>query len=72
MSAKVSPEWSLNPGFGTQEKCPFPPNRRFPSVEVQRLCEHFSETKFCDTWMAVSLKQRCLKGEGPLYIQTDL
>ena len=24
VSAKVSPEWRLNPGFGTQKQCPFP------------------------------------------------
>ena len=24
LSAKVSPEWRLNPGSGTQKKCPFP------------------------------------------------
>jgi len=24
LSAWVSPEWRLNPGFGTQKKCPFP------------------------------------------------
>ena len=32
--AKVSPEWGLNPGFGTQTKCPFPLNRGVPSLEV--------------------------------------
>ena len=33
-SAKVSPEWRLNPSFGTQNKCPFPLNRGVPSMEV--------------------------------------
>ena len=27
LSTNVSPEWRLNPGFGTQKKCPFPLNR---------------------------------------------
>ena len=31
---KVSPEWRLNWGFGTQKKCPFPLNRGVPSLEV--------------------------------------
>ena len=36
LSAKVSPEWRLNPGFGTQKKSPFPNalNRGVPSIEV--------------------------------------
>ena len=36
LSAKVSPEWRLNPGFGTQKKSPFPNplNRGVPSTEV--------------------------------------
>ena len=33
-STKVSPEWSMNPGFGTQTMCPFPPNRGVLSIEV--------------------------------------
>ena len=33
-SAKVSPEWRLNPGFRTQKKCPFPLNRGVLSMEV--------------------------------------
>ena len=33
--AKVSPEWRLNPGFGTKKKCPFPLNRGVPSIEDQ-------------------------------------
>ena len=47
-SAKVSAEWRLNQGFGTQKKCPFPVNRSIPSTEVtkQRLYDHFSGTKF--------------------------
>ena len=35
LSAKVSPEWRLNPGFGTKKKCPFPLNRVGPSIENQ-------------------------------------
>ena len=47
-SAKVSAEWRLNQGFGTQKNCPFPVNRGIPSTEVtkQRLYDHFSGTKF--------------------------
>ena len=33
-SAKVPPEWRLNPSFGTQNTCPFPLNRGVPSIEV--------------------------------------
>ena len=32
LSAKVSPEWRLHLGFGTQKKCPFPLNRAVPSI----------------------------------------
>ena len=34
LSAKLSPEWRLNPGFGTQKECPFPLNCGVPSLEV--------------------------------------
>ena len=36
LSAKVSPQRRLNPGFGTLKKCPFPDplNRGVPSIEV--------------------------------------
>ena len=34
LSAKVSPEWRSNSGFGTQNKSPFPLNRGVPSIEV--------------------------------------
>ena len=34
MSAKVSHEWRLNPGFRTNTMCPFPLNRGVPSIEV--------------------------------------
>ena len=34
LSAKVSPEWRLSPGFRTQRKCPFPLNRGVPSIEA--------------------------------------
>ena len=29
-----SPEWRLNPGFGTQKEGPFPLNRCAPLIEV--------------------------------------
>ena len=32
LSAKVSPEWRSNSGFGTQNKSPFPLNRGVPSL----------------------------------------
>ena len=32
LSAKVSPEWRLNPGFRTKKTCPFPLNRGVPSI----------------------------------------
>ena len=35
LSAKVSPEWRLNPGFGNQNKCPSPLNKGVPSIEVK-------------------------------------
>ena len=34
LSAKVFPEWRLNPDFGTQKRCPFRLNRCVPSIEV--------------------------------------
>ena len=34
LSAKVSSEWKLNLGFGTQKKCPFPLNRGVPSIKL--------------------------------------
>ena len=34
LSARVFPEWKLNPGFGTQKKCFFPLNKSILSVEV--------------------------------------
>ena len=34
LSAKVFPEWRLNPDFGTQIRCPFRLNRCVPSIEV--------------------------------------
>ena len=49
----MSPEWWLNPGFGTQKKCPFTQNRDVPLIEV-RLYEHFSGSSF------VSLEWTCL------------
>ena len=67
LSAKVSPEWRLNLGFGTQKKCPFPLNRGVPSIEVtkQKLCEHFSRSKFCVPFMEVSLKVSVKENEVP-------
>ena len=38
LSAKVTPEWRLNPSFGTKKKCPSPLNRGVPSIEDQILC----------------------------------
>ena len=35
LSAKVTPEWRLNPSFGTKKKCPSPLNRGVPSIEDQ-------------------------------------
>ena len=33
--AELFPKWRLNPGFGTQKKCPFPLVKRgVPSIEV--------------------------------------
>ena len=57
-SAKVSPEWRLNLGFGTQKKCPFPLNRSVPSLEVTdaKIMWQFLGPKF------VSPEWRC-----PLY-----
>ena len=40
--AKVSPEWRLNPGFGTQKKCSF--NRSNKHKDYVNI---FSGTKFC-------------------------
>jgi len=34
LRAKVSPEWRLNPGFGTQKKCLFPLNRGVYPTEI--------------------------------------
>ena len=42
---KVSPEWRLNLGFGTNKKCPSPLNRGVPSIEDQ----------ICAPWMELSL-----------------
>ena len=55
---EVSPEWRLKLGFGTKKKCPFLLYRGHPSLEVtiQRLCKHFSETKFCVPWVELSLE----------------
>ena len=50
LSAKVSPEWRLNQGFGTQRSCFFfPLNRRVPSIEVTntKIMWTFSGSKFC-------------------------
>ena len=30
LSAKLSSEWRLNPGFGTKKKCPLSPEQRCP------------------------------------------
>ena len=34
VNAKASPEWRLNPSFGTKKTCAFPLNRGVPSIEV--------------------------------------
>ena len=34
VSAKLSTEWRLNPGFGTLKECPFPLNSGVPSIGV--------------------------------------
>ena len=34
LNVKVSPEWRVNPSFGTQKMCPFPLNRGVPSIVV--------------------------------------
>ena len=34
LSAKVSPEERLNPGYGNLKECPFPTNRAVPWIEV--------------------------------------
>ena len=65
LSAKVSPEWRLNPGFGTQKKCPFPLNRSIPSKEVRNtknMWTFFWEQSFVPC-MEVSLEKRCSKGD---------
>ena len=69
-SAKVSPEWRLNLGFGTQKKCPFPLNRSVPSLEVTdaKIMWTIFGTKVCVPWMEVSLVWRSPKGEVSLYI----
>ena len=69
-SAKVSPEWRLNSGFGTQKKCPFPLNRSVPSLEVTdaKIMWTIFGTKVCVPWMEVSLVWRSPKGEVSLYI----
>ena len=44
--AKVSPEWRLNPGFGTQTKCPFPLNRGvFPGQNFVPWMEEVSQRR---------------------------
>ena len=34
LRAKLSFEWRLSPGFGTQKKCPFPRNGGVPTTEL--------------------------------------
>ena len=33
LNARISPEWRLNPGFGTPKRCRFPLNQGVPSIE---------------------------------------
>ena len=66
--AKMSPEWRLNLGLGTQKQCPFPLNRGVPRTEVTNtkiMWTFFSGPNFEE----VSLEQRCPKGEVPVYHQ---
>ena len=65
LSAKVSPEWRSNSGFGTQNKSPFPLNRGVPSIEVTntKIMWKFSRSQiFCplkgvDPWIEVSQRR---------------
>ena len=45
LSAKVTPEWRLNPGFRTKINCPSPLNRSVPSIEDQ-ICAPWMELSF--------------------------
>ena len=38
LSAKVSPEWRLHPGYRSQKKCPFPLNRCSFEIRVFENC----------------------------------
>ena len=62
LSAKVSPEWRLNQGLGTQ------PSKSVPSTEVPstKVISTFLRDKFC------VLEGRCPKGEITQYILTGL
>ena len=40
LSAKVTPEWRLNPSFGIKKKCLSPLHRGVPSIEDQIFLPH--------------------------------
>ena len=66
--AKMSLEWRLNLGFGTQKQCPFPLNRGVPKDRGNKYKDYvniFSGLNFEE----LSLEQRCPKGEVPVYHQ---
>ena len=59
LSAKVSPEWRLNPGFRTKKTCPFPLNRGVPSIQVtdiKIMWTSFPDQILCPLYMGLSLK----------------
>ena len=50
LSAKVTPEWRLNPDFGSQKKCPFSLTRGVSSIEVtntKMMLTFFQDQLFC-------------------------
>ena len=53
LSAKVTPEWRLNPSFGTKKKSPSPLTRGVPLIEDQ-ICPPWTAARET-TWMEVSL-----------------
>ena len=66
LSAKLFPEWRLNPDFGTQKRCPFPLNRCVPSTEVtdtKLMWTFFRDQILCPLnggvpWIKVSQRRR--------------
>ena len=48
----------VSPVFWTQKMCPFSLDGGVPSRwKIQRLCEHFSRTKFCVPWIELSQRR---------------